>query len=270
MVPPFTRNQKGVYTAFWIATLTLTLVGAAAGGGQKDETLEVPSPAKIKAGLALMDVHYRLSPVWNTEIHDRGPSSFTKTDVRGELKRFVLNQLREDQRRDDPVSADPRLFADFPRDFRKLRYVRAVMIHPKNHRYGGFHTVLANTTAINGWGETFPEGSLIVKLTYPAVSDDWDNLYQGALESVWVFKKDSARFSKKYGGWGFQVFDLHSEARLLTREEHVQWCYNCHSKAKHDIVRSPGPGSLFAVPRRFKPRPFTAIAPTPVGSEPLP
>ena len=245
-----------------LAAVLLSTSGGACDSSPEDPTAAL-SPTKIELGLSLMKVHYRLAPIWNTEIPEGGKSSFVRSNVRGELKRFILTQLRKDQQHGGKVPVDTRHSADFPNNFRELRYVRAVMIHPKNHRYGGFHVVLANQTAIDGWGEKFPEGSVIVKLTYPAISDDVDNLYQGDLESIWTFQKGSPRFSREFGGWGFEVFDLYNKTRLITRKEQAAWCYGCHSKAKNDIVRSPGPSSLLKVPSRFEPRPFKFSPPRP-------
>ncbi len=239
---------------FGLAALLL-VSGGACDSHPADRTA-APSPAKIEVGLTLMKVHSRLVPMWNTDIPQQGPSSFSRMNVREELKRFILTQLREDQQRGGRIPIDTRYSADFPKSFRQMRYVRAAMIHPRNHRYSGFHVVLANQTAVDGWGEKFPEGSVIVKLIFPAIADEQDNLFQGEMESIWSFQKDSARFPKEHGGWGFEVFDLYNKTRLITRKEHAAWCHGCHSKAKNEIIYSPDPASIFALPARFESKPF--------------
>jgi len=228
-----------------------------------------PSDLTLAAASAMVEVEDRLVPMWNSEILPLDePPAFVRQEVRQSIKRFYLERLRAD-RDAGGGEVDTRFAADIPEDLRQLRYVRSAMIHPRNQRYAGFHTVLANDIAIAGWGPAFPEGSVVVKLIHPAFEDEQGNLFQGELEAMFVFHKDSARFPEAFDGWGFEVVDFYNGTRLVVGEEHARWCHDCHSQSETDVVWSPPvfPNQELA-PTEPRPLMYSGYLPPRVG--PLP
>jgi len=98
-------------------------------------------------------------------------------------------------------------------------------------------------TPVNG--QPFPEGSKIVKLQWkpkksteaPFVVDVPDTLSQ-----VFVMEKDSKRFAKNGGGWGYAVFNYDAATKTFSPDaKSLSDCGNaCHTtvKAKDYIFHS--------------------------------
>ncbi|MES2393130.1 MAG: cytochrome P460 family protein [Acidobacteriota bacterium] len=97
--------------------------------------------------------------------------------------------------------------------------------------------IKAYKTGVPGGGQTFPEGSKIVKIQWkpkksteaPFVVDVPDVLAQ-----VFVMEKDSKRFSKNGGGWGYAVFNYDAASDKFTPDaKSLSDCGNaCHTTVK--------------------------------------
>ena len=97
--------------------------------------------------------------------------------------------------------------------------------------------IKAYKASVPSGGRTFPEGSRIVKLQWkqkksteaPFVVDVPDVLAQ-----VFVMEKDSKRFPKNGGGWGYAVFNYDAASNKFTPDaKSLSDCGNaCHTAVK--------------------------------------
>jgi Cytochrome P460 len=97
--------------------------------------------------------------------------------------------------------------------------------------------IKAYKAGIPGDGQTFPEGSKIVKIQWktkksteaPFVVDVPDVLAQ-----VFVMEKDSKRFPKNGGGWGYAVFNYDAASDTFAADpKSLSDCGNaCHTAVK--------------------------------------
>ena len=97
--------------------------------------------------------------------------------------------------------------------------------------------IKAYKAGVPGGGQTFPEGSKIVKIQWktkksteaPFVVDVPDVLAQ-----VFVMEKDSKRFPKNGGGWGYAVFNYDAATDKFTPDvTSLSDCGNaCHTAVK--------------------------------------
>jgi Cytochrome P460 len=97
--------------------------------------------------------------------------------------------------------------------------------------------IKAYKAGVPGGGRTFPEGSRIVKIQWktkksteaPFVVDVPDVLAQ-----VFVMEKDSKRFPKNGGGWGYAVFNYDAATDEFTPDaKSLSDCGNaCHTAVK--------------------------------------
>jgi hypothetical protein len=97
--------------------------------------------------------------------------------------------------------------------------------------------IKAYKAGVPGKGQTFPEGSRIVKIQWktkksteaPFVVDVPDVLAQ-----VFVMEKDTKRFPKNGGGWGYAVFNYDAASDKFTPDpKSLSDCGNaCHTAVK--------------------------------------
>ena len=97
--------------------------------------------------------------------------------------------------------------------------------------------IKAYKAGVPGTGQPFPEGSRIVKIQWkpkksteaPFVVDVPDHLAQ-----VFVMEKDSKRFPKNGGGWGYAVFNYDAASDKFTPDpKSLSDCGNaCHTAVK--------------------------------------
>jgi hypothetical protein len=97
--------------------------------------------------------------------------------------------------------------------------------------------IKAYKAGVPGGGQTFPEGSKIVKIQWktkksteaPFVVDVPDILAQ-----VFVMEKDSKRFQKNGGGWGYAVFNYDAATDKFTPDaaSHSDCGNACHTAVK--------------------------------------
>jgi Cytochrome P460 len=97
--------------------------------------------------------------------------------------------------------------------------------------------IKAYKAGVPGNGQPFPEGSRIVKIQWkpkksteaPFVVDVPDHLAQ-----VFVMEKDSKRFAKNGGGWGYAVFNYDAATDKFTPDaKSLSDCGNaCHTAVK--------------------------------------
>jgi Cytochrome P460 len=97
--------------------------------------------------------------------------------------------------------------------------------------------IKAYKAGVPGAGQPFPEGSRIVKIQWkpkkstdaPFVVDVPDHLAQ-----VFVMEKDSKRFPKNGGGWGYAVFNYDAASDKFTPDpKSLSDCGNaCHTAVK--------------------------------------
>lgn len=107
-----------------------------------------------------------------------------------------------------------------------------------------FHTVYMNPTAWRSWKHTgeFAQGTVIAKeLTsvgdHQAVSGK--GYFQGEFSVLAVAIKDSKRFAREPGGWGYFIFDKAASAGTLAQAKPTQACAGCHqANAAQDLVFS--------------------------------
>jgi hypothetical protein len=183
---------------------------------------------------------------WNTAVPLAGESSIQKSQQMFKSHcLYTVDKVRRSLNLAEPEPLKERV--EFPRDFLRFRYVRTVVMNPANHRYSGFHTVLANDLALRNREGPFCDGSVIIKLQYPVVMDGIRNLFQADMESMFVIAKDTRRFPKEMGGWGFEIFDFQNKSRLVTNTEVSKWCYTCHSRSGREVIYSPMQGGVRAL-----------------------
>jgi hypothetical protein len=112
--------------------------------------------------------------------------------------------------------------------------------------------IVANPTMIKafkagvpGNGRTFPEGSKIVKIQWkPKKSKEapFDVDVADVLAQVFVMEKDSKRFPKNGGGWGYAVFnyDPPSDKFSADAKSPSNCGYACHTPVKaKDYIYHP-------------------------------
>jgi hypothetical protein len=104
--------------------------------------------------------------------------------------------------------------------------------------------IVANPMMINaykagvpGSGQTFPEGSKIVKIqwkTKKSTEAPFDVDVPDVLAQVFVMEKDTKRFSKNGGGWGYAVFNYDAASDKFTPDaKSLSDCGNaCHTAVK--------------------------------------
>ena len=97
--------------------------------------------------------------------------------------------------------------------------------------------IKAYKAGVPGNDQRFPEGSMIVKIQWtpkksteaPFVVDVPDHLAQ-----VFVMEKDSTRFPKNGGGWGYAVFNYDAASDKFTpdAQSHSDCGNTCHTAVK--------------------------------------
>jgi Cytochrome P460 len=104
--------------------------------------------------------------------------------------------------------------------------------------------IVANPAMINaykagipGGGRTFPEGSKIVKIqwkTKKSTEAPFDVDVPDVLAQVFVMEKDTRRFPKNGGGWGYAVFNYDAASDKFTPDpKSLSDCGNaCHTAVK--------------------------------------
>ncbi len=97
--------------------------------------------------------------------------------------------------------------------------------------------VKAYKAGVPGGGQTFPEGSKIVKIQWkPKKSTEapFDVDVPDVLAQVFVMEKDTKRFSKNGGGWGYAVFNYDAASDKFTPDaKSLSDCGNaCHTAVK--------------------------------------
>ena len=88
-----------------------------------------------------------------------------------------------------------------------------------------------------GGGQTFPEGSKIVKIqwkTKKSTEAPFDVDVPDILAQVFVMEKDTRRFPKNGGGWGYAVFNYDAASDKFTPDpKSLSDCGNaCHTAVK--------------------------------------
>jgi hypothetical protein len=97
--------------------------------------------------------------------------------------------------------------------------------------------IKAYKAGVPGGGQTFPEGSKIVKIqwkTKKSTEAPFDVDVPDVLAQVFVMEKDTKRFSEKGGGWGYAVFNYDAASDKFTPDpKSLSDCGNtCHSAVK--------------------------------------
>ena len=97
--------------------------------------------------------------------------------------------------------------------------------------------IKAYKAGVPGGGQTFPEGSKIVKIqwkTKKSTEAPFDVDVPAVLAQVFVMEKDSKRFSKNGGGWGYAVFNDDAASDKFTPDPtSPSDCGNaCHTAVK--------------------------------------
>jgi Cytochrome P460 len=97
--------------------------------------------------------------------------------------------------------------------------------------------IKAYKAGIPGGGQTFPEGSKIVKIqwkTKKSTEAPFDVDVPDVLAQVFVMEKDTRRFTKNGGGWGYAVFNYDAASDKFTPDpKSLSDCGNaCHTAVK--------------------------------------
>jgi hypothetical protein len=97
--------------------------------------------------------------------------------------------------------------------------------------------IKAYKAGIPGGGQTFPEGSKIVKIqwkTKKSTEAPFDVDVPDVLAQVFVMEKDTKRFPKNGGGWGYAVFNYDAASDKFTPDpKSLSDCGNaCHTAVK--------------------------------------
>jgi hypothetical protein len=85
-----------------------------------------------------------------------------------------------------------------------------------------------------GNGQLFPEGSRIVKIQWKPKEAPFDVDVADVLAQVFVMEKDSKRFPKNGGGWGYAVFNYDAPSGKFSPDaKSPSYCGNaCHTAVK--------------------------------------
>ena len=97
--------------------------------------------------------------------------------------------------------------------------------------------IKAYKSGIPGGGQTFPEGSKIVKIqwkTKKSTEAPFDVDVPDVLAQVFVMEKDTKKFMKNGGGWGYAVFNYDAASDKFTPDtKSLSDCGNaCHTTVK--------------------------------------
>ncbi len=97
--------------------------------------------------------------------------------------------------------------------------------------------IKAYKAGVPGGGQTFPEGSKIVKIqwkTKKSTEAPFDVDVPDVLAQVFVMEKDTKRFSKNGGSWGYAVFNYDAASDKFTPDpKSLSNCGNaCHTAVK--------------------------------------
>src|SRR5476651_997765 len=97
--------------------------------------------------------------------------------------------------------------------------------------------IKAYKTGVPGNGQLFPEGSKIVKIqwkTKKSTEAPFDVDVPDVLAQVFVMEKDTKRFAKNGGGWGYAVFNYDAKTDKFTPDaKSLSDCGNtCHTAVK--------------------------------------
>jgi hypothetical protein len=97
--------------------------------------------------------------------------------------------------------------------------------------------IKAYRAGVPGGGQTFPEGSKIVKIqwkTKKSTEAPFDVDVPDVLAQVFVMEKDIKRFQKNGGGWGYAVFNYDAASDKFTPDpKSLSDCGNaCHTAVK--------------------------------------
>jgi hypothetical protein len=97
--------------------------------------------------------------------------------------------------------------------------------------------IKAYKAGIPGGGKSFPEGSRIVKIqwkTKKSTEAPFDVDVPDVLAQVFVMEKDTRRFPKNGGGWGYAVFNYDATSDKFTPDpKSLSDCGNaCHTAVK--------------------------------------
>ena len=173
---------------------------------QKKATHTLAGCCAVVAGIAIV---FAVSAATAADVQDKytlkSPSGVPYADFRGYEDWAVVGPARTDQ---------------------VLKIITANPVMIKAYKAGA---------PLNG--QTFPEGSKIVKLQWkpkksteaPFVVDVADTLAQ-----VFVMEKDSKRFAKNGGGWGYAVFNYDPATKTFSPDaKSLSDCGNaCHTAVK--------------------------------------
>ena len=97
--------------------------------------------------------------------------------------------------------------------------------------------IKAYKAGVPGSGQTFPEGSKIVKIqwkTKKSTEAPFDVDVPDVLAQVFVMEKDSKKFPKNGGGWGYAVFNYDAASDKFSPDpKSLSDCGNaCHTAVK--------------------------------------
>ncbi len=97
--------------------------------------------------------------------------------------------------------------------------------------------IKAYQAGVPGGGQTFPEGSKIVKIqwkTKKSTEAPFDVDVPDVLAQVFVMEKDTKRFPNNGGGWGYAVFNYDAASDQFTPDsKSLSDCGNaCHTAVK--------------------------------------
>jgi hypothetical protein len=97
--------------------------------------------------------------------------------------------------------------------------------------------IKAYKAGVPGGGQTFPEDSKIVKIqwkTKKSTEAPFDVDVPDGLAQVFVMEKDTKRFPKNGGGWGYAVFNYDAASNKFTPDpKSLSDCGNaCHTAVK--------------------------------------
>jgi hypothetical protein len=97
--------------------------------------------------------------------------------------------------------------------------------------------IKAYKSGVPGNGQPFPEGSKIVKIqwkTKKSTEAPFDVDVPDVLAQVFVMEKDSKRFPKNGGGWGYAVFNYDAPSNTFSADpKSLSDCGNaCHTAVK--------------------------------------
>jgi len=97
--------------------------------------------------------------------------------------------------------------------------------------------IKAYKAGVPGGGQTFPEGSKIVKIqwkTKKSTEAPFDVDVPDVLAQVFVMEKDTKRFAKNGGGWGYAVFNYDAATDKFSPDaKSLSDCGNaCHTAVK--------------------------------------